>query len=70
MESVTKKHIKNERHFDYGCAYSKGKPENGFEFIIYNKKNNGVRAKVKLNKTQLLGLADSICKCLGNDGAE
>lgn len=70
MESVTKKHMENEKHFDFGCTYSEGKPDNGFEFIIYNKKNNGIRAKVKLNKTQLLGLADSICKCLGDKGAE
>ena len=70
MEPVTKKHMKNERHFDYGCRYENGNPENGFEFIIYNKKNNRIRAKVKLDKTQLLGLADSICKCLGDDGAE
>lgn len=70
MEAITKVHMDNDRHFDYAYTYCEGKPENGFEFTIYNKKNNGVRAKVKLNKTQLLGLADSICRCLVNDGAE
>lgn len=70
MEATTKVHMDNDRHFDFGCTYCEGKPENGFEFTIYNKKNNGIRAKVKLDKIQMLGLADSICKCLGNDGAE
>lgn len=65
MESTTKVHMSNEKHFDYSCTYAEGKPEDGFEFAIYNKKNNEVRAKVKLDKTQLLRLAESICKCLG-----
>ena len=70
MEAITKVNVGKEQHFDYSCSYCEGRPEDGFEFAIYNKKNNRIRAKVKLSKTQLLGLADSICKCLGNDGAE
>jgi len=70
MEAITNVNMDKEQHFDYSCSYYEGRPEDGFEFTIYNKKNNRIRAKVKLNKTQLLGLADNICKCLGNDGAE
>lgn len=57
--------IDDDRHFDYGYTYGHNRPGDPFEFVIYNKKNNGVRARVLLDKTQLLGLAKAICEHLG-----
>lgn len=64
MKTIEKRILNDKRHFDFGCAYSEGHPESGFEFIIYNKSNNAPRARVKLNETQLLDLAATIAKCL------
>lgn len=54
------------RHYDFGCNYCAGNPKAGFEFIIFNKSSNTVRAKVKLDESQIKGLRDSLDICLGD----
>lgn len=67
MEGIEKITLTDDRHYDYSCSYTEGKPANGFEFRIYNKKNNQIRAKVTLDEVQMIGLMKSLATCLADD---
>ena len=57
---------KKDRHYDYGCCYSEGGAKNSeFEFFIYNKKNNKIRSRVKLDERPASELAGSLISFLG-----
>lgn len=70
METINRVNMNEDMHFEFSCTYGSGHPEHGFEFVIYNKKNNVPRAKVMLNKTQMLGLIKSLDDCLNGKKTE
>ena len=67
MEGIEKITLTDDRHYDYSCVYVEGNPDREFEFRIHNKKDNSIRAKVTLDKVQIIGLMKSLDACLGDN---
>lgn len=65
MKDLENLFIEVKKGVEFGYTYGHNSPTHPFEFFIYNKNNNKVRARVYLDETELKRLRMAINEHLG-----